>query len=149
MFQSRARAAVVRSVLLFTPFLAITLFGLVYLLLRANDDGLSAGAVVGIVLVSLVALLLGYQVVQSLRDAFASLKETVGEVERAWTRNEFFLFHNSYVFVGRDVYRVPPEQFLELRSGDRVRLVHLPHTGAVETIEKVPSEGASGDPAQP
>lgn len=145
-FQSVARAGVVRSIILFAPFLAITLFAWGYLLWRLVDRGVSGGAVAGFVLVSLVALLLAYQVVQSVRDAFAELTETVGEVERSWTRNDMFLFRNSYVFVGREVYRVPPGQYVELNPGDRVRITHLPHTGAVETLEKLADETPAPNP---
>ncbi len=139
--RSKAKNAVLRSTLLFTPFLAITLFGLGFIVRELATDGATAGRVVGLVLVASVALLLGYQVVQSIRDLLSETVETVGEVERSWTRNDMFLFRNSYVFLDRNVYRVPPDQFLELSPGDKVRIVHLPHTGAVETIERVGSEG--------
>jgi hypothetical protein len=139
--RSRAKNAVLRSTLLFTPFLAITLFGLAFIVKEIATDGATGGRIVGLVLVALVALLLGYQVVQSLRDLLSQTVETIGEVERSWTRNDFFLFRNSYVFLDRDVYRVPPQQFLELSTGDKVRIVHLPHTGAVETIERIDSDG--------
>ena len=139
--RSKAKNAVLRSALLFTPFLAITLFGLGIFVREFLTEGATTGLVVGLVLVSSVALLLGYQVVQSIRDLLSQPVETIGEVERSWTRNDMFLFRNSYVFLDRDVYRVPPELYLELSPGDRVRIVHLPHTGAVETIELVASEG--------
>ena len=126
-----------RSTILFTPFLAITLFGFGFIVTEVASNGASAGRVVGLILVGSVALLLGYQVVQSIRDLFSDTVETVGEVVRSWTRNDMFLFRNSYVFVDRNVYRVPPERFIELSPGDTVRIVHTPHTGAVETIERV------------
>lgn len=138
--RSKASNAVLRSTLLFTPFLAVTLFGLAFIVRELVAEGPTAGRFVGLVLVASVALLLAYQVVQSIRDLLAETVETVGEVERSWTRNDLFLFRNSYVFLGRNVYRVPPEQYLELSPGDKVRIVHLPHTGAVETIERVGSE---------
>ncbi len=137
--RSRAKNAVLRSTLLFTPFLAITLFGLGFIVREIATEGGTGGRFVGLVLVALVALLLSYQVVQSIRDLLSQPVETIGEVERSWTRNDFFLFRNSYVFLDRNVYRVPPDQFLELSPGARVRIVHLPHTGAVETIERIDS----------
>ena len=141
--RSKAWNAVLRSTILFTPFLAITLFGLGFIVRELATDGATTGRVVGLVLVSSVALLLGYQVVQSIRDLLSQTVETVGEVERSWTRNDFFLFRNSYVFLDRNVYRVPPEQYLDLSPGDKVRIVHLPHTGAVETIERLGAEDES------
>ena len=84
-----------------------------------------------------------YHVVQSVRDLFSRTVETVGRVERRWNRSDFFLFRNSYIFVGRDVFRLPPKQFVEIDLGDTVRIVHYPHTAAVETIEVVARKGAS------
>ena len=126
-----------RSTILFTPFLALTLFGLGFIVTQFASDGASAGRVVGLILVGSVALLLGYQVIQSIRDLLSGTVETVDEVVRSWTRNDMFLFRNSYVFVDRNVYRVPPDQYIELSPGDMVRIVHTPHTGVVETIERV------------
>jgi hypothetical protein len=143
--QSSARAAVLCSALLFTPFFALALLGFAFIVRDAAQHGLSAGRVVGLVIVGLVVLLLGYQVVQSVRDFFSGLVETVGLVERQWSRNEFLLFHNTYIFVGKDVYRLSPEQGLEVERGNMVRIVHLPHTSTVETIEAVRQE--SGAPA--
>lgn len=139
--RSRAKNAVLRSTILFTPFLAITLFGLGVIVREIGTDGATGGSIFMLVLVSSVALLLAYQVVQSIRDLLSQTVETIGEVERSWTRNDFFLFRNSYVFLDRNVYRVPPDQYLELAPGDKVRIVHLPHTGAVETIERVEADG--------
>jgi hypothetical protein len=135
--KSSARVAVLRSALLFTPFLALALLGFVFITRDAAQQGVSAGRVVGLVLVGLVVLLLGYQVVQSVRDLFSGLVETAGLVERQWSHNEFLLFRNTYIFVGKDVYRLSPEQGIQVERGNMVRIVHLPHTSAVETIEVV------------
>ena len=135
--RSKAWNSVLRSTILFVPFLAVTLFALGFIVREIATDGASAGVIVGLVLVGSVALLLGYQVIQSIRDLLSETVETIGEVERSWTRNDMFLFRNSYVFVDRNVYRVSPEQYMELSPGDNVRIVHTPHTGVVETIERV------------
>ena len=135
--RSKAWNSVLRSTILFVPFLAITLFAFVFIVREIATDGASAGVIVGLFLVGSVALLLGYQVIQSIRDLLSETVETVGEVVRSWTRNDMFLFRNSYVFVDRNVYRVSPEQYMELSPGDNVRIVHTPHTGVVETIERV------------
>lgn len=137
-----ARSSVVRTAALFAPFLALSLLGFIYLAVGAGKSG-TAGRIFALVLVGSVVLLLGYQVVQSVRDMFASLQETVGLVERRWSRNEFFLFHNTYIFVKRDVYRLSPEQALNVELGDMVRIMHLPHTSTVETIERLPRNGGA------
>ena len=138
-----ARATILRSLLLFVPFLLVVLVALALLLRSTADEGASGGRIVALVLMGSVGLLLVYQVVQSVRDLFSRTVETVGRVERRWSRSNFFLFRNSYIFVGRDVFRLPPKQFTEIGLGDTVRIVHYPHTAAVEAIEVVARKGAS------
>ena len=138
-----ARATVLRSLLLFTPFLLVVLVALTFLFRSSVDEGASGGRIVALVLMGSVALLLVYQVIQSARDLFSRTVETIGRVERRWSRSNLLLFRNSYIFVGRDVFRLPPEQFAEIGLGDTVRIVHYPHTAAVEAIEVVARKGAS------
>ena len=126
-----ARTAIVRSVLLFSPFLAIVVAAFMALVI----GGASGGAIVGLVIVGLVTLLLAYQVVQSLRDLLTHATETEGRVERHWSRHEFFIFRSSYIFVKGDVYRLSAEQELEVKLGNMVRIRHYPHTGTVDAIE--------------
>ena len=140
---SSAWWSVLRSALLFAPVLAVSLFVVAFLASEVAEDGASAAPILALVLVGSFAILLTYQVVQSIRDLFSSAVETVGKVERCWSRNDFFLFRNSYIFVDRDVFRVPAEQGATLQPGDRVRVVHYPHTGAVEELEVLTSGGTT------
>ena len=139
-----ARTTVLRSALLFTPFLAVALVVLAFIVRDTMAEGVSGGDIVGLVLVGFVVMLLAYQVVQSVRDLFARPVETTGLVERHWSRNDFFIFQNSYIFVGRDVFRLTPEQSLDVELGDTVRVVHYPHTSTVEAIEVVAHAGQRG-----
>lgn len=141
-----AWATVLRSALVFAPFLVIVLAGLGFLVVDTAEEGVSGGRIVALALVGSIALLLAYQVVQSVRDLFSDLTETVGLVERRWSRNDFFLFRNSYVFVGRSVFRLTPEQYLDVQLGDTVRVVHYPHTDAVESVEVTRQEGQREKP---
>ena len=145
--RSSAWWAVLRSTLVFAPVLAVALVALGFIAQEMADKGSSGGRVVALVLIGSVALLLAYQVVQSLRDLFSRTVETVGVVNRCWTKNDFFLFRNVYIFVERDVYRLSPEQAVAVGSGDSVRIVHYPHTGAVETIEIVARAGEEAERA--
>ena len=130
-----ARATVLRSALLFTPFLAVALGAFAFMLREAVVEGAGAGTIVGSVLVGSVTLLLAYQVVQSVRDFFSRTVETTGVVERRWSRSDFFIFRNTYIFVERDVFRLEPELALNVELGATVRVVHYPHTSTVEAIE--------------
>ncbi len=132
-----AWSAVLRSALLFTPILIVSLIILTYLIIDAVNDGLSAGRTFALSLAGFVALLLGYQSLTSIRDLFSRPVDTTGVVERRWSRSDLFIFQNVYIFVERRVFRLEPEQALEIDVGDTVRVTHFPHTGTVESIEVV------------
>jgi hypothetical protein len=123
------------------PFLAVTLTAFGFILQDTASAGLSAGRIAGLVFVGLVGLLLVYQVVQSVRDLFAQPVATEGLVERRWSRADLLIFRNSYIFVGRSIFRLSPEQFIEADLGDTVRVVHYPHTATVESLEVVQRAG--------
>jgi hypothetical protein len=45
------------------------------------------------------------------------------------------LFRNGYIFVGRNVFRLEPEEYIGIKLGDTVRVVHYPHTATVASVE--------------
>lgn len=142
---SVARRTVLRSLLLFTPFLVLALAALVYVIFDVVENGADA-TVVAMILLGFVTALLAYQVVQSLRDLASGLVETVGIVERYWTRHELILFRGNYLFLGGTVFRLEPHQALDLKLGATVRLIHYPHTGAVESIEVIEPDRETAAP---
>ena len=142
-----AWASILRSALLFAPFLVVNLGVLGLLVQQIATEGASGGRIVAVVLVSFVAMLIGYQVLQSVRDLFSGLIETTGVVERRWNRSDLFLFRNTYIFVERNVFRLAPEEAIGLQLGDTVRVVHFPHTSTVERIEVVATGDAEERPA--
>lgn len=138
---SSARGAVLRSALLFTPFLLVTMGVFGFIVQDIVVDGSSGGRIVALVLIGSVAALLTYQVVQSARDLLTQPVETTGLVERTWSRHDFFIFRNDYIFVERDVFRIEPEQALDVEPGVMVRIVHFPHTNTVDTVEVLSHAG--------
>ncbi len=134
---SSARASVLRSLILFAPFFAVAAGVLAFIVSDVATDGLGAGQLIGLLVVGFVALLFGYQVVQSVRDLLTNPIETVGRVERQWSHNDLLIFKNTYVFVKGSVFRLTPEQALDVDLGDVVRVTHFPHTSTVDRIEVV------------
>jgi hypothetical protein len=143
--RASARGTVLRSALVFAPFLAITLAGFLFIARETAAEGASAGRIVALSVTGLIALLFSYPVLQSVRDLFARPVETGGVVERRWSRADFFLFRSSYIFVQGTVFRLEPEQYLEVDLGDTVRVVHYPHTSTVEALEVVARAGETQD----
>jgi hypothetical protein len=130
------RASVWRTALFFTPlFLAgLALEGYLAASFASEPSG---SAIPGLVIVGVITLLLGFESVQALRDLLATPRELEDVVTRTWTRTDAFVFRNAYAMVARRVFRLTPEQALEVREGDVVRVRFFPHTNTLIEIDRV------------
>ncbi len=136
-----ARASIWRTALFFTPLFLGGLALEAYLVASFASDP-SGSAIPGLVIVGFITLLLGIESVQALRDLVAPPRELEDVVTRTWTRTDAFVFRNAYAMVARRVFRLTPEQALDVREGDRVRVRFFPNTNTVIEIERVkPREG--------
>jgi xanthosine utilization system XapX-like protein len=98
----------------------------------------SGGAYVTLSVVGVVGLLLAYQIVQHVRDLNAPLAESVGVVQRKWSRADLIIAMQSfYVTVEGTVFRLKPEDHLMLDVGMYVKVVHFPHTLNVVSIHEM------------
>jgi hypothetical protein len=88
----------------------------------------------------LLALLVGFQSIQSLRDLWAEPRATTGEIVRKWKRTDLFVFPSYYFYVNKTVFRIAPLTYHQLEEGDVVSVTHYPHTATVVTLESVQPE---------
>lgn len=150
------RTALVRSALFYTPLFALTLIGIVSILLGLFDGGVLL-LIIGIV----GAFLFGYQSIQSLRDLRVhQLSVTQGPVSRIWSKMDLFISRSYYINVNRNIFRIPLQSYWDLREEAKrmradgtdddyrieVRVEHYPHTGNVVSVERlgvIPIEAAA------
>jgi hypothetical protein len=79
-----------------------------------------------------------YQVVQHARDLRAPLAESEGMVTRKWKNADLIIAWDSYyIRVDRYVFRIKPEQYIEVRENSYVKVVHFPHTLNVVSIHEL------------
>lgn len=129
-----ARASLVRSTVIYGVLLAATLAGIAWVIANAA----SGAAYITVALAGAIALLLGYYVLQHLRDLRAPAVEHEGAIMKKWSRADLIIAWQSYyIIVDRKVFQIQPEQFIHLEAGQRVRVVHFPHTLRVITAERV------------
>lgn len=146
MFGSSARAAVLRTAVFYTPlFIAMVITALLMLF------GVWRLGPVLFVIVLILAALFGYQSIQSLRDLRAELQTTRGPVSRIWSKMDLIVTRSYYIRVGRNIFRVPFPAYFDLREEAKrlrsaelddeymieVEVVHYPHTGTVERVERI------------
>ena len=133
--ESLARAALFRSLLIYTALFAVDVLFVYYIVISTGARG---GAFVSVSIVGVVGLLLGYQVVQHFRDMQTPLAESQGVVDRKWERADLIVaLKSQYITMGRTVYRVKREDYDVLEEGMYVKIVHFPNTLNVVTIHEV------------
>lgn len=150
------RSALMRSAVLYTPLVVLTLIGIVAILAGLFDGGWLL-LIIGVI----AAFLFGYQSIQALRDLRVDrLVVTQGPVSRIWSKMDLFISRSYYINVNRNIFRIPLAAYWDLREEAKrmrtdgtdddyrieVRVEHYPHTGNVVSIERlglVPIERAA------
>jgi hypothetical protein len=89
------------------------------------------------VIEAIITLLFAYQAIQSLRDLREELVRTEGVVGRKWSKMDFIINRSHYIAIGRSIFRLPVEDWYDLAEGDRLGIVHYPHTGTVAGVERL------------
>ena len=129
--ERRARRALLRSALIWTPpfvlFTALTAFNLI----RALEGNTEVWIVA--VLTGLIALLVAFSSLQALRDLSAIPMGTRGAIDRKWSKSDlFFLFPGHYVLVHQRIFRVPKATYRAMPDVDGwIDLLHYPYTNTV------------------
>ncbi len=132
--RSSARASVIRDAVIFTPFFLAVVAGwtatMVGVLVK-GDRGVPAP-----VILSLLAVLLGFQSIQALRDLLTEPKVTRGEIARKWSRPVLPVVPGHYIYVNKVVFKLPALLYEQLENGDTVTITHYPHTNTVVAVSK-------------
>jgi hypothetical protein len=147
LLQSSARASVIRTAVFYTPLFIATLAVILLILIGVWDGG-----PVLLVIMGILAILFGFQSIQSLRDLRSELKTTRGPVLRIWTKADIPLITRShYISVGGQFFSVAPDVHFDLKEEIKrmraagiedeyyieVEVLHYPHTGTVQSVTRL------------
>ena len=132
--ESTARSSLIRSLVIYSLFLAADAAVIGYVL----SVGIQGAAYVTTSIVLVVGLMLLYQVVQHARDLRSMLAESEGTVLRKWKSADLVIAWDSYyIRVDRTVFRIKPEQYLDVREDSYVKVVHFPNTLNVVSVHEL------------
>lgn len=132
--ESKARADLFRGLLIYGALLAAAAAVIGYII-SARASG---AAYVTLTIVGGIGILLAYQVVQHWRDLRLPLAESEGIVQRKWSRADLIIaWHSYYLTVDRTVFRVQPEDYVNIDEGMYVKVVHFPNTLNVVSIHEI------------
>lgn len=87
-------------------------------------------------ILGLLAVLLGFQSIQALRDLLTEPKVTRGEIARKWSRPELLVVPAHYIYVNNVVFKLPALLYEQLENGDTVAITYYPHTNTVVAVSK-------------
>jgi hypothetical protein len=132
--EQAARASLRRSMLMYAAVLVAAVLVIVLII----GSGAGGGAYVTVSIVGAVGLLLAHQVWQHVLDMGSPLAESEGEVLRKWKRSELIIAWDSYYLnVDRAIFRVRPEDYIQVDVGMYVKVVHFPRTLQVVSVHEV------------
>ena len=142
---SAARHHLIRDAVIYTPLLVLFLALWVATLAGIVAQG-GGGAIFLLALLTIMVFLAGFQSIQSLRDLRSEPVTSEGPVARKWRRAEFLLFPAHYLYVNKNIFKVPPLIYQHIAIGDIVAITHYRHTTTVVAVKRL-RHGDSGEGA--
>jgi len=133
--EARARGAVVRQAVIWTPLFLAALGAFLFFLVDEASGG-DRGSWFTVGLLGVFTLLFGYMAVQALRDLAGQPAEHEGLITRRWARTDAFLFRSHYVRVEPGIIlRIDPRDH-DVGEGDYVRVRYYRGTSVAIAFER-------------
>jgi len=133
----RGRVALVRGLLMYMLLLAVDTL-LIWYIVASGPRGLGW---VTLSAITVLGVLVAFQVWLHARDLQSEVVVTEGEVLRMFTRAELIVaWQSHYVQIEKRIFRVRPEDYIFLKEGMPARVTHFPHT--LNVIAASPGGGA-------
>lgn len=136
--ERRAHMRLVRSAVLWVPP-AVALLGALLFFTYDRATGPEYGAtwfLVGVL--AFLALLVGFQAMQPVRDLAGGTREVSGFVTRRWSRTDSLVLRSHYVRLETKIFRIEAPFHLEVKTGDYLSIRFYPHSAMVVDMKKVP-----------
>lgn len=147
------RAGILRSAVLWVPVALVTAGAFLFFFVDRAFAGGDRGSTWFLVAVlGLLALLFGFQAVQSVLDLAAKPRTRTGRVTRIWSRRDSLVLKTYYVRVDRQILRADAHAIAGVREGDWVEVTYYPHSAVLIWADVVrepeggaPERGRNGD----
>ncbi len=145
-----ARGKLLRSVIIWMPLFLAALAGAVFytadiLFMDRKYDS----TWVLVTVLTILAVLFGFQAIQSLLDFLDKPRTERGVVTRRWARSDSFVVRSHYMRLEKRILRGDAFLLAEIREGDYVEATFYPHSAVLVWAHKVepPAAGQAAPPA--
>ncbi|WBL37393.1 hypothetical protein O0235_07410 [Tepidiforma flava] len=137
------RAGILRSAILWVPVALVTVSAFLFFFIDRVFAGGDRGSTWFLVVVlGLLALLFGFQAVQSTLDLFTKPRVRRGRITRMWSRRDSIVMKTYYVRVDRQILRADAHAVAGIREGDWVEVTYYPHSAVLVWADVVPAPPA-------
>jgi hypothetical protein len=152
--QMRARSVrgkLLRSAVIWGPLFLITLAGTLFytadILFMDREYG---GTWVLVTIVGILAVLFGFQAVQSVLDFFDKPRTESGYVTRRWARSDSLVVRSHYMRLERKILRGDAYLLAGIKEGDYVEATFYPHSAVLVWVDRAepPTAGEGGAPSE-
>lgn len=138
--ERRARNAIIRQAIIWTPLFAVTFGGLIWAVTsKLFFDGGATWFFVGVL--TLLSFLFGYQGIHAIRDLRGGATKRAGKVQRRWSRTDSFVIRSHYIRLeDKQIYRIDKLFHDDVKEGDDVEITYYPHSAVVIHCVRQPRE---------
>ena len=142
------RGRLFRSTVIWGPLFLATLAGTLFyaadILFLDRENG---GTWVLVTILGILAVLFGFQAIQSLLDFFDKPRTESGYVTRRWARSDSLVVRSHYMRLANKILRGDAYLLAEIKEGDYVKATFYPHSAVLVWAEKQP-EPEKTEPGQ-
>lgn len=146
------RGKLLRSTIIWGPLFLLTLFGTLFYTVDILFLDREYGATwVLVTILGILALLFGFQAIQSLLDFFDKPRVERGYVTRRWARSDSFVVRSHYMRLENKILRGDAYLLADIKEGHYVEATFYPHSAVLVWVDKVPepAEGNRDDRPEP
>jgi hypothetical protein len=133
------RGRLLRSAIIWGPLFLATLAGTLFyaadILFMDREYG---GTWVLVTILGILAVLFGFQAIQSLLDFFDKPRVERGYVTRRWARSDSLVVRSHYMRLQNKILRGDAYLLAEIKEGDYVEATFFPHSAVLVWAEKQP-----------
>lgn len=145
------RGKLLRSAVIWGPLFLVTLAGTLFYTADILFMDREYGATwVLVTIVGILAVLFGFQAVQSLLDFFDHPRTEKGYVTRRWARSDSLVVRSHYMRLERKILRGDAFLLAGIKEGDYVEATFYPHSAVLVWVDKAepPKAGEGGMPSE-
>lgn len=145
-----ARGKLLRSVIIWMPLFLAALAGVIFStadILFMDREYSSTWVLVTVL--TILAVLFGFQAIQSLLDFLDTPRTERGFVTRRWARSDSFVVRSHYMRLEKRILRGDAFLLAEIHEGDYVEATFYPHSAVLVWADKLkpPAAGEAAPPA--